>query len=201
MKGVFDRELNKLAMRDADSNVERTSWKRGADALVNICSKAATRGDGTLPVPLINIVLGEQTAEDLIARAVNNDPADNITPFPIDYHDPDRRCELIDGTPIHPHFVEAAMAVGIFQRTILSAENRVLSTSQQRFFPQWMKHLLLLQSRGRCEIPGCDALFAWLQGDHIKPHSKGGKTNLGNGRVNCAADNGAKGNTWNPDDE
>jgi len=54
-----------------------------------------------------------------------------------------------------------------------------------RSFPPWMKHVLLVRARGRCQIPGCDTPFPWLQADHVKPYSRGGPTKLTNSQILC----------------
>ena len=71
---------------------------RAGRALTNLVIKGAARPDGTYPMPLVNIVLGEKLAEEIL-----NDLAGNATEPPTpDYNDVDYRCEFIDGAV---HFV------------------------------------------------------------------------------------------------
>ena len=127
-----------------------------------------------------------QVAEDTLARL--DEPS--FEPLPVAWNDIDGRCELIDGTPIHPNYALAVMGVATFRRQIMDAKGRILDVSHNaRLFPKWMKNALLIRSRGRCDTLGCDAPFPWLQADHIKPHSRGGPTQLDNGQILCDPDN------------
>ncbi len=116
-------------------------------------------------------------------------------PVDIDPYDIDKRCELIDGTPLHPRLAIAVLGVATLQRAVLDAKSRPLDASHaSRSFPKWLKHILALRSRGRCETDGCDAPYAWLQADRNLAHSTGGPTSYPNANHYCAPDNLAKGN-------
>lgn len=63
-----------------------------------------------------------------------------------------------------------------------------------RLFNDVQKNALLVESRGQCTTPGCDAPFAWLQADHMIPYvNKNGLTDLSNGIIKCRPDNHRKG--------
>ena len=65
-----------------------------------------------------------------------------------------------------------------------------------RAFPEWIRNTALIEARGRCREPGCDAPFRWLQTDHIKPHTKHGPTRLDNAQTLCDPHNKRKKDTW-----
>jgi hypothetical protein len=85
------------------------------------------------------------------------------------------------------------LLAGKLRRTIMTAESRVMDLGHDvRFFTKAQRNALLVQSRGQC-VDGSQAPFAWLQADHVHPHSKGGPTNLANGAMRSRPDNHAKG--------
>jgi len=122
--------------------------------------------------------------------------------LPVDHDNPTRRCELIDGTPIHPRLALAAAATAHVRRLVLGAESEVLDLGRTvRTFPRHLKQLLLILARGRCQSPGCDAPLAWLQADHYIPWSRDGPTSLANGHILCDPHNKKKRDRQAPDTE
>jgi len=116
-------------------------------------------------------------------------------PLPIAFDDIDKRCELLDGTPLHPTYLLALLGLATFRRQVLNAKGRTIDVSvNARGFTPWQQHALRVEARGRCQTPGCDAPFPWLEADHIEPYSRGGPTLLANGNMRCGPDNKAKGN-------
>jgi len=116
------------------------------------------------------------------------------TRLPIDDNAPLKRCEPIDGTPLHPQFALAALATATLRRLILGADSEVLDLGRTvRTFPTRLKQILMIQARGRCQQPGRDNPHAWLQADHLTPWNRGGATNLTNGQILCDPHNKAKG--------
>lgn len=185
------RRAQQMAAADQDQGVVRTEAQRHAAALVELVSQGFAR-PGTPTPPLINIVMSQRVAEYLIEQAA--EPTSD--PSPVRWDDVDGRCELIDGTPIHPKQVLSLFGVATFRRHILDARSRAIDVSvNARAFPAWMRNVFHIQARGGCETPGCDAPHRWMQADHVRPSSRGGKTRLANGQNLCAADNQAKTNT------
>ncbi len=180
---ALDTETQRLFRAEDDEGAAgRTNAQRQADALVNLMIRGHEHTAATTVVPLVNIVMSEDVAENAIARL--GDPT--IPALELDGRDPDRRCEFIDGTPVDPRIALVALAVARFRRIVIDAESQVVNASvESRSFPSWMKRLLLILARGRCRAPACDAPFAWLQADHVHPHSRGGPTNLSNGQMLC----------------
>jgi hypothetical protein len=189
---LLDGESQQLFRQDTENGMSRTSGRRQGAALLNLMVRGSqTTGDSSI-TPLINLVMGQDLAENLIARMAG-ETTDVVAP---DHGDINRRCELDDGTPIHPNLAIVALAVGRFRRMVFDSESKPVEVAvRARSFPQWMRQVLLVRARGRCQIPGCDAPFPWLQADHIKPHSKGGPTKLTNGQILCQSHN-----KWKRDD-
>lgn len=195
-----------LFRRDAEAKNQRTAAQRRADALVHLVSRGSKANGGT-PVPLIHLIVGAA----IINAGLNqlDDPGPNpgsgprSTPSPPvvpDHDDPERRSELIDGTPIHPHFALAALATAHLRRLVMGAESEVLDLGRTvRTFPARLKQLLLIQSRGRCQHPGCNSPHAWLQADHLIPWSREGPTSLANGQTLCDPHNKQKRDKPPPD--
>jgi len=193
---------------DAEHVPDLTTGQRGAHALMNLVVKGAARPDGSQPEPLITpnpsspqtphhpkplitVVASQHVIED---TSTGCDAPSNQT-LPLAFDDIDKRCELADGTPLHPSYLLAILGVATFRRQILTATSRTIDVSlNTRCFTPWQKHALIVEARGRCTSTGCDAPFAWLQADHTHPHSRGGPTRLHNGKMKCGPDNQAKGN-------
>ncbi len=179
------------ATADKQANLEpvATIGKRGADALMGLVIRGFARQDGSFPKPLIHVVASEAVIEDTIRRL--NDPS--AEPLPLAFDDIDKRCELIDGTPLHPTYLLALLGLATFRRQILTAASRTIDVSvDARCFTPWQQHALRVEARGRCQTKGCSAPFQWLEADHQQPHSRGGPTILANGKMLCAPDNKTK---------
>ncbi|MGI9606208.1 MAG: HNH endonuclease [Acidimicrobiales bacterium] len=202
---MLDHEAAKI--RQAESEAETNDSERlpiaqrNTLALLRLMARGFKRTDGSFPDPLIHIVMSEQVAEDVAARVIDAiDPATGriaeFDPFerPLDWTDIDKRCETIRGTPLDPLLVLPALLIGRLRRQVIGAEGRTLDLGTNvRLFPKWMKHALLVESRGRCARDGCDAPFSWLHADHRIPHIKGGSTSVENGDMVCDPENGWKG--------
>ncbi len=187
---ALENESQRLFRADAEGGTERHASRRDAAAMVNLVLNGTSAGASPSVTPLVHIVMSESVAEGLLARL--GDPS--IPPPEIAFDKIDGRCEFIDGTPLHPNLAVAALAAARLRRVILDADAKPVDVSvRTRGFPPWMKHLLLIQARGRCRSPGCDAPFPWLQADHIQPVSAGGATVLSNGQILCDPHNKWKG--------
>ncbi len=188
--GAVEAESQSLFRADAEIGKLRYPAKRDAEALHSLVLRGANSTSAAQVTPLINIVMSEAVAENLLQRI--DDPS--MPPIEVRYGDHDRRCEFIDGTPIHPNLALAALAVARLRRVVLGADGKPIEASvTSRGFPPWMKHLLLIEARGRCRAPGCDAPFPWLQADHVRPYVSGGPTKLSNGQILCDPHNKWKG--------
>ena len=190
---AIDSVAQQLRSSDEEAGVVRSEAARRAEALATLVSRGAARTDGTHPKPLINIVMSQPVAEHLL-EVMAGEPAPER--MPVRWNDIDGRCELIDGTPIHPHHALKLFGVATFRRHIMDANSRMIDVAvNARSFPNWMRNALHIQARGACETSGCDAPHRWIQADHTHPWSRGGQTRLSNGQNQCAPDNQAKTNT------
>ena len=224
---MHDAEVKKLERNERerlndDPNAPVSSaTQKNLDALLRLMLRGYRREDGSYPDFLVNIVMSEKVAEDLLARTFGHDrpthgwdvsapraetplasAASGIDPveLPIAWDDLDGRCETIRGTPIHPKHALGVLLAGRLRRMVMSAESKIVDHGTDiRFFNKVQSNALLVQQRGQCAL-GTQTLFRWLQADHIKPASKLGPTDLANGQMINGADNQAKGNGTPEDD-
>lgn len=189
---ALHEEEEKLFRTDAEDDVSRSVGKRRADALIGLISRGHDQGGSGTPRALINIVMSQSVAEQTLERLDNA-----LVEVELDPTDVDGRCEFLDGHPLHPALALATLGVATLRRHVMDATGRMLDVSlNARAFPDWMKNAALIESRGLCSEPGCDAPFHWLQGDHRKPDSKGGATSYENLDPLCGPGNRHKGDRW-----
>jgi len=203
---MHDAEVKKLernereALRE-DPNAPVTSIpQKNLEAMLRLMVRGWRREDGSYPDFLVNIVMSEKVAEDLLARTnghidPDGDSPMDIDPFelPIAWDDIDGRCETIRGTPVHPKHALGLLLAGRLRRLVMNSESKVIDHgSDVRFFTKTQRNALLVQQRGQCSLR-THAPFRWLEADHIHPHAKGGPTDLSNGQMINRADNQAKG--------
>ena len=194
-KGDLAPECARLRAEEQQVGTSRSVRKRQLHALLNLTGRGAVRPDGTTARPRVHIVMSQRVYEDTLAWL--EDPANNELPK-IDRSDVDSKCQLIDGTPIHPLYGIAASLIAKFRHTVYSARGRPIRDSYDtRSIPDWMKDIALIMSNGKCSNPICDAPFAWLHGDHITPYSHTRDTSVVNTRPVCDPDNGWRGNDTN----
>ena len=190
---MIEHESEKLRRRELEEKLSPSDQTpiRELDllALMRLTKRGFQRPDGGWPAPLINIVMSEQVAEDLISRMLDGDEHDPFE-LPLDFNDIDRRSETIRGTPLDPRRAWPALLVGRLRRQVMKAKERTKEYGRDaRLFNAAQKQALLVESRGRCVMKGCDAPFRWLQADHIHPYGRGGESNLDDGQILCGPDN------------
>ncbi|MDH3684417.1 MAG: HNH endonuclease, partial [Acidimicrobiia bacterium] len=143
------------------------------------------------PAPLVHLVIGHQVVAQLLAMLGGDGPGPDE--LDLDPDDVNRRCELVDGTPVHPRTAVAAAALGSFRRQVLRAPSETTDLGRTvRAFPSALKAALLVAARGRCQVWGCDAPIGRLQADHIKAWNRHGPTALHNGQILCDTHNRRK---------
>jgi len=192
VKTAVEAEMKKLYSEERQENITRSETQRRAIAVLRLVSRGAARPDGTYSVPLVHVVMSQAVYESTLARLT--DPT--IEPIEPGRHDPDRRCHLIDGTPIHPRHGLAAAAIGHFRRLVYDTESIPIDVSQtSRQLPQWMRDIHAITTNGLCATPMCDAPFHWLQGDHVTPFSLTNDTRLDDTQNLCGPEN-----LWKTDD-
>ena len=190
---------------DDDSLPAMSPRQRTMTAIMTLITRGFQRDDGTFPEPMVQLVMSEKVAEDLLARTMgcvdpDGDGPMDFDPFevPINYDDIDGRCETLRGTPIHPVHALVLLLVAKMRRLIFEQDGNPIEepneVSEFRFFTKKQRQMLLAQTRGKCGIAGCHNPYAWMQMDHINPRSHGGPTLLPNGMPLCRPHNQAKGN-------
>lgn len=211
VRNAVEREAHRLFRLDADpTNPEaetRNHTQRMADALVNLVTRGALRTDRTVGAPLVHVVVGLETLEEAMCRTaaagagvlpIGPDGQPLGEDLRIDPNNPLRRCELVDGTPIHPNQVLALLGVATIRRLVLGADGEILDIGRaSRSFPRYMKDAMLAAQRGQCSEHGCDAPPTWLHADHIVPWTPNGRTATSNGQMLCSPANHAKSNRPN----
>ena len=186
-QGLVD-ETNRLFDKDQEAGTTRTPTQRRAAALGNLAERGAGRTEATAK-PLFHVVMSLKVLLHTIAQMAKEPHEQDFTSV-LDPNDIDGRCELLDGTPIHPKYALVLLMQARIRRQVLGAKNQTLDASvEARLFPAWMKYVKLVETRGQCETAGCDALTHWLQGDHDRPRSKQGETTLENLKSLCRPDN------------
>ena len=201
-----EREEQKIFNAEADLPEEgkQSPRQRTMTAIMRLVTRGFQRADGSFPEPMVQLVMSEKVAEDLLARAMgcidpDTDAPMDFDPFsiPIDYDDLDGRCETIRGTAVHPMHALVPLLIAKMRRLVIDDYNqpteRVEDVPEFRFFTKKQRQVLLALSRGKCSVPGCHNPYAWLQMDHINPHSHQGRTVLPNGQPLCKPHNKAKG--------
>ena len=192
LRGEVEAEAAALRNKDKETGITSTVRRRTLDALLNLVGRGAARPDGTHARPRVNIVLSQRVYEKTLAWLA--DPAENQFPE-LDRDDIDKKCQLIDGTPIHPLYALAATATATFRRLVYGARGRPIDVSiDARRIPDWMRDVTLVTTNGKCSNPVCDAPFGWLHADHVTPYSHTHSTKLDETRPMCEGDNLWRGN-------
>jgi hypothetical protein len=195
---AFTTAMGKIEQRlwrhDQETGSLRTVTQRRADAFIELLTGGASG-------PLVHVIMGEHVINDLFTRGAGTGcdggaggrPDGPGESWPIRYDDPLGRCELIDGTPLHPHHAAAVMTVARFRRLVLGPDGEILDHGRTtRTYPPQLKQVLLVKARGRCQHPGCDAPITWLEADHLIPWNRAGPTNTTNGQILCGPHNKLK---------
>jgi len=192
LKQQVGDEENALFNEDNECGHARTTSQRRAQAFTNLVQRGAGR-NASSQKPLIHIVMSMKVLLETFAQLAK-DPSEQDFLAAIDPDSVDGRCELIDGTPIHPKYALVLAMQANLRRQVLGAKNVTLDASYEtRAFPNWMRHIKLVETRGRCSTAGCDAQHTMLHADHRDPYSKGGLTSLDQLDMLCAPDNRSKG--------
>ena len=181
-----------------------TAKQRTQTAVLRLITKGFQRKDGSFPEPMVQLVMSEKVAEDLLARTLGCIDPETGSPrdfdpyeIPIDYDEIDGRCETIRGTPIHPVHALVPLLISKMRRLVIDSYGQATeepdNLPEHRFFTKKQRQVLLAIARGKCSIPGCHNPYPWLQMDHVTAHTKGGPTLLPNGDPKCQPHNQAKG--------
>ena len=193
LKQQLGDEANAVFNEDEECGHPRTTGQRRAQALANLIRRGAGRSAANAK-PLVHVVMSLKVLMHAIDQLAKDEADQDFTSV-LDFDDIDGRCELIDGTPVNPKFALVLAMQAYLRRQVLGAKGVTLEASYEtRGFPEWMRHIKLVEARGSCTTAGCDAQHTWLHADHRTPHSKDGLTELENLDPLCRPDNLNKSN-------
>ena len=190
-KRQLEIENGRIFDTDNEDGTVRTPAQRRAEAFSNLVERGAGRSEASTK-PLVHVVMSLKVLQHALAQLAK-DPEEQDFTSVLDSNDVDGKCELADGTPLHPKYALILLMQARIRRQVLTAKSKTLNASERtRGFPEWMKDIRIVEAGGQCETAGCDAAFEWLQADHHKPFSETQQTTLDDLRCLCAADNKAK---------
>jgi hypothetical protein len=206
----------------------RSAQQRRADALFELVRAAlANPSGGRRPEPLVNIVIDQESFEEMLGRAArgrcaprpepdrgaghesHHGPESNHGQESHDRDDPlgidGRLCATTSGHAVHPGDALAAALVGYVRRVVVDGDGRVIDLGRsQRLFTGAAHEAAELQAaiaaRGptTCLWSGCSASRRWLQADHDRPWRKGGCTDQDNANLLCGHHNRLKETGYRP---
>jgi hypothetical protein len=168
------------------ADLARTANQRRFDALAAIFRTAASAPlHGRQADPLVNLMVDLRTAEELLRRAAGDDVP---PPDPDDYET--RRCESVDGVPVDPDTMLAALLTGAIRRVVTDDAGVVIDLGRRsRLFRGGAREAVRLAER-RCLWPGCGLHAGRCQLDHTHPWSGSqGSTSPHNGGLACGRHN------------
>jgi hypothetical protein len=149
-----DREL------DADVAPFRSSIERHAEAFVNLLVCANGRADAQMSCGPQGTVAIVTTPEDL-AHETGGSIID-------------------DRSPVDDEFVKRFCCDSALYRTVLRNGSEAIELGVAiRTAPPPLKRLLAVRDGG-CVVPGCDRPPKWCEAHHVRWHSQGGATDIGN---------------------
>jgi hypothetical protein len=160
-------------------DLPRTRSQRAMDALHGLALQAVESPPGSkAPVPVVNIVIDWHTLREWLDHVAERDP----------FGVPSLRrrlCHTIDGDPVDPAAVFAALVEGSVRVIgVDAARNPVAISTLQRGFTAAMRDTLRALSP-TCVWPGCERRVSTTQTDHMDPWSNGGTTSTCNGTPLC----------------
>lgn len=164
-----------------NDHLSRTIGQRRADALWQIFQDAASNPNSAVPISYVhNIVWNQETFEHHLSKLFGGDPE----PLDDDLH----KCHTLAGIPIDPTEAIASTLLSKVRRVVLGADSAVIDLGIARFFTGNARHAVQLQHT-HCVWPGCCVPVTDCEADHLVEHSRGGRTNPGNGAPLCGKHN------------
>ena len=138
LKQQLQDEENSLFDKDQEDGTVRTASQRRAAAAANLIERGASRSEAKAK-PLIHVVMSLKVLMHAIAQLAK-EPHEQDFVSALDANDVDGRCELLDGTPVHPKYALVLSMQARIRRQVLTAKsNTIDASSPTRLFPQWMK--------------------------------------------------------------
>lgn len=149
IKQHLGNEESGLFTEDNECGFPRKAPQRRAQAFANLVQRGAGRTE-TFAKPLIHVVMSLKVLMHAIEQLAK-DEADQDFLSVLDPNSVDGRCELLDGTPIHPKYALVLAMQANLRRQVLSAKAVTLEASYEtRAFPDWMRYIKLVETVVRC---------------------------------------------------
>jgi hypothetical protein len=192
----------------ANHPLPRTAGQRRHDAFIRVTraggaaitenSQAGTR---SIAKVVVRVVIDEETFRQILADAglapagMIRDAIGELVADPTGLSN--RKCQMSDGTPIHPHDALRALLEGYVQRVVIDANSVVTDMGREsRLFTGYARQAALVLVT-RCDHPGCDLPAEWCEVDHNIEWAAGGRTDQNNARPRCSPHNRFKSrNRW-----
>lgn len=198
--GIFERFVEAEFAKDVAARTERfgpdapasslprTDGQRRFDALTEIFRAAVVApADGVPPEPVVNLLVGLRTYEELLARTgivPSSRTGDSATDLNVE------RLESSSGVPLAPDDVIAASLHGLVRRVVIDGAGVVVDAGRKRrLFTGSARELVLLLA-GRCGHAGCTVAAERCQVDHLDEWTAhGGATDQHNAGPRCSTHN------------
>ena len=132
-----------------------------------------------------NILWDSDTFEEMTGRLLDDDHEQQ--PLNVDT----MRCETLDGVDIDPTEAIVSALQSQIRRVLIDAKGTVIDLGEARFFTGNSRHAVKLAST-TCVWAGCCVPSSQCETDHLTEHTRGGRTNPGNGAPLCGKHNRCK---------
>lgn len=169
------------------SSLPRTDGQRRFDAMAAIFRAAAVApADGIAPVPVVNLLVGLDSFERLIARQVTGDDPGAADDIDLRFE----RMESDTGTAVSPHDVLAAAVLGHVRRVVVDGAGVVVDAGRKRrLFTGVAREMALLLTQ-ECDHLGCTVPARLCQVDHLAEWERDdGGTDQSNAKPRCDTHN------------
>lgn len=174
------------------SSIKTTRFRKVSDFYALVFSlwkmkRDACRLNDNKAIELATVMLTSMSLElSDYSQSVKDGKPKRLSSVARRYHD-----TVVAGTDTARNRNERVRIIESLMRTVFKSKDK------KRLFTPEQKELLWHGNKDKkCAHPGCNVTLTWdnVQIDHIKAHSKGGRTNLANAQLMCAKHNQKKGN-------
>ena len=191
------------------AHLPRTDNQRRADALEHLLDLGAAgfAAETGCRVADTNLIIDQATFEHELARLAGHDPGPVPPRHPLDVDPggggggdghppplpaPGYRCQTTTGHRLEPTEAVAAALLGHLRRVVLGADGVTIDVGRRSRLFTGPAHLAATIAHHHCYWPGCHVPVAACQADHLRPWSRGGRTDPGNGAPACGRHNRLK---------
>ncbi len=206
LMGIFqqfvDAEFAKdVAARTAEfgpdapaSKLPRTDAQRRYDAMVEVFRAAVVApADGRAPEPVVNVVVGYQVLQRILARRGMSDEPDAPRPEDVMANLMTQRMESSNGVTLAPDDVIAACLSGVVRRVVINSASVVVDAGRKRRLFTGVARQLALLLWQSCGHLGCTVPAAQCEVDHMDEwDADDGATDQDNARPRCRTHNPLK---------